>query len=91
MPCAGALAAAKRAGRDDSPAAAVTLAHAWAAAGDAGNARDPELLGTHRQLLAPALGHDQLPAPVRPSHLAAIPVIEPLTERSGRCCGMCRA
>ena len=33
-----ALAAARRVGRDDSPEATVTLAHAWAAAGDAENA-----------------------------------------------------
>jgi LuxR family maltose regulon positive regulatory protein len=41
-----ALAAAGRSGRDDSPEAAVTLAHAWAAAGDA---------NTARRALAPAL------------------------------------
>ena len=41
-----ALAAAERAGRDTSPEAAVTLAHAWAAAGDGENAR---------RALAPAL------------------------------------
>ena len=41
-----ALAAARRAGRDDSPEATVTLAHAWAAAGDAENAT---------RALAPAL------------------------------------
>ena len=41
-----ALAAARRAGRDTSPEAAVTLAHAWAAAGDGENAR---------RALAPAL------------------------------------
>ena len=41
-----ALAAAERAGRDTSPEAAVTLAHAWAAAGDTQNAR---------RVLAPAL------------------------------------
>ena len=44
-----ALAAAERAGRDTSPEAAVTLAHAWAAAGDAENAR---------RALAPALAAD---------------------------------
>jgi LuxR family maltose regulon positive regulatory protein len=41
-----ALAAAERAGRDDSPEVAVTLAHAWTAAGDRDNARralDPVL------------------------------------------------
>ena len=27
--------------------------------------RDPELAGPHRRLLAPALGHEQLPAPAR--------------------------
>ena len=44
-----ALAAAGRAGRDTSPEAAVTLAHAWAAAGDAENAR---------RALAPVLAAD---------------------------------
>jgi LuxR family maltose regulon positive regulatory protein len=39
--------------------------------------RDPELAETHRRLLAPALGHQQLPAPVR----APVLVVEPLTER----------
>ena len=44
-----ALAAAGRAGSDTSPDAAVTLAQAWAAAGDAGNAR---------RALAPVLADD---------------------------------
>ena len=39
--------------------------------------RDPELAETHRRLLAPALGHEQLPTPVRTPVL----VVEPLTER----------
>ncbi len=39
--------------------------------------RDPELAETHRRLLAPALGHEQLPTPVR----APVLVVEPLTER----------
>ncbi len=52
-----ALAAAERAGRDTSPEAAVTLAHAWAAAGDAENAR---------RALAPALAaHSAAPERVR--------------------------
>jgi LuxR family maltose regulon positive regulatory protein len=42
----GALAAAERAGRDTSPDAAVTLVHAWVAAGDSAKAR---------RALAPAL------------------------------------
>ena len=44
-----ALAAAGRAGRDNSPEAAVTLAHAWVAAGDAENAT---------RALAPVLAAD---------------------------------
>ena len=52
-----ALAAAERAGSDTSPEAAVTLAHAWAAAGDAENAR---------RALAPALAtHSEAPERVR--------------------------
>jgi LuxR family maltose regulon positive regulatory protein len=39
--------------------------------------RDPELAETHRRLLAPALGHEQLPRPVQ----APVLVVEPLTER----------
>ena len=147
-----ALAAAGQAGPGTSPEAAVTLAHAWAAAGDGDSAqhalapvltasgevpdrvrlqawltdarlayangdgargrrslasalrlaereqvrlpfviergwlgpvfrRDPELAGTHRSLLAPALGHEQLPAPGRPSDQAPVLMIEPLTDR----------
>jgi LuxR family maltose regulon positive regulatory protein len=147
-----ALAVADRVGRGTSPEAAVTLAHAWAAAGDGDNAqrvlapvlaadsgapdqvrlqawlvdarisyangdgargrrslasalrlaeheqlrlpfvvergwlgpvlrRDPELVGTHRRLLAPVLGREQLPAPVRASDQASVLLVEPLTER----------
>ena len=43
--------------------------------------RDPELADAHRRLLVPALGHDQLPAPVRAQAKAAVLVVEPLTER----------
>jgi LuxR family maltose regulon positive regulatory protein len=43
--------------------------------------RDPELAGSHRLLLAPALGHDQLPAPVGAASQPPVQVIEPLTER----------
>ena len=51
------LAAASRASGDDSPEAAVTLAHAWLAAGDVENAR---------RALAPALAvHDEMPERVR--------------------------
>jgi len=147
-----ALAAAGRAGRVNSPEAAVALARAWVAAGDAESATralapvlatgsgahervrlqawladaqlayhqgdrargrsslasalrlaepeqlrlpfviergwigpvlrsDPELARAHRRLLAPALGHDQLPAaPVVPDQ-APILAAEPLTER----------
>jgi LuxR family maltose regulon positive regulatory protein len=46
---AAALAAARRAGSDTSPEAAVALAYAWAAAGDSENAR---------RVLAPALATD---------------------------------
>ena len=52
-----ALAAAGRVGRGTSPEATVALAHAWAAAGDAGNAR---------RVLAPALAaHSGTPDRVR--------------------------
>jgi LuxR family transcriptional regulator, maltose regulon positive regulatory protein len=52
-----ALAAAERSGPLDSPEAAVTLAHAWAAAGDGGNAR---------RALDPVLAHhDEAPERVR--------------------------
>ena len=43
--------------------------------------RDPELADTHRCLLAPALRHDQLPAPVKAPDPAPILVVESLTER----------
>jgi len=43
--------------------------------------RDPELAHAHRGLLAPALRHDQLPAPQRAPNQAAILAAEPLTER----------
>jgi len=43
--------------------------------------RDPELANAHRGLLAPALGHDQLPAPQGAPEQAAILVVEPLTAR----------
>jgi LuxR family maltose regulon positive regulatory protein len=42
--------------------------------------RDPELAGTHRNLLAPALGHDQLPAPRTAPDQAPV-LVEPLTDR----------
>jgi LuxR family maltose regulon positive regulatory protein len=148
----GALTAAERAGRGTSLEATVTIAQAWAAAGDGGNAqralqpaltggsrvpdrirmqawlvnaqlsyasgnlahgrrslasalrlaepeqlrlpftvesnwlgpvlqRDPELVGPHRQLLAPALPHEQLPSTASPPDQAALLVVEPLTER----------
>ncbi|HYB15616.1 MAG TPA: LuxR C-terminal-related transcriptional regulator [Streptosporangiaceae bacterium] len=148
----GALTAAERAGRGTSLEATVTIAQAWAAAGDGDNAqralqpaltggsrvpdrirmqawlvdarlnyasgnqahgrrslasalrlaepeqlrlpftvesswlgpvlqRDPELTGPHRQLLAPALPHEQLPSTASPPDQAAILVVEPLTER----------
>jgi LuxR family maltose regulon positive regulatory protein len=147
-----ALAAAGRGSSGTSPEAAVTLAHAWAAAGDGKNARrvlasaladlggspdrvrlnawlvdarlhydrgdhargrrslatalrlaereqlrlpfalerswigpalrrDPDLARAHQGLLAPALGHDQLPGPQGAPEQAAILVIEPLTAR----------
>ena len=149
---AAALAAAERAGGQDSPEAAVTLAHAWIAAGDGDHARrvlapalaadggmpararvhawltdarlshasgdrargrrslasalrlaepeqlrlpfamhrgwlwpvlrrDPELARAHRGLLAPALGQEQLPAPVNVPDQAPVLMVEPLTER----------
>jgi LuxR family transcriptional regulator, maltose regulon positive regulatory protein len=148
----GALSAAERAGRGTSLEATVTLAQAWAAAGDGDNAqralqpalsggsrvpdrirmqawlvdarlsyasgnlahgrrslasalrlaeaeqlrlpftvesswlgqvlqRDPELTGPHRQLLAPALPHEQLPSTASPPDEASLLVVEPLTER----------
>ena len=43
--------------------------------------RDPELADIHRCLLAPALRHDQLPAPVKAPDPAPILVVESLTER----------
>jgi LuxR family maltose regulon positive regulatory protein len=43
--------------------------------------RDPELAGPHRQLLAPALPHEQLPSTASAPGQAAILVVEPLTER----------
>ena len=58
-----ALAAAKRAGSDSSPEAAAMLAHAWAAAGDAANAR---------RSLEPALAaHGAVPERVRLQALLA--------------------
>ena len=43
--------------------------------------RDPELAATHRSLLAPAVLHEQLPAPARAPDQAPVLVVEPLTER----------
>jgi LuxR family transcriptional regulator, maltose regulon positive regulatory protein len=43
--------------------------------------RDPELAGCHRQLLAPALGQDQLPAPLDTGGQPPVLIIEPLIER----------
>jgi LuxR family maltose regulon positive regulatory protein len=43
--------------------------------------RDPELASAHRSLLAPALGHDQLPGPRGAPERAAILVVEQLTAR----------
>jgi LuxR family transcriptional regulator, maltose regulon positive regulatory protein len=43
--------------------------------------RDPELADAHRRLLAPVVGHGQLPAPVTAKDLAPVLVVEPLTER----------
>jgi len=67
-----ALAAAKRAGPDSSPEAAVTLARSWAAAGDGDNAR---------RALAPVLAaHEGLPERVR---LQACLVAARLSYHSG--------
>jgi LuxR family transcriptional regulator, maltose regulon positive regulatory protein len=147
-----AVAAAERGGSGASPEAAVTLAQAWAAAGDTGQAqralvpaleadhpvpdrvrlqawlvdarlsytsddgargrrslasalrlaereqlrlpfaaergwlwpvlrRDPELAETHRRLLAPALGAEQLPALAKVADQVPVVLVEPLTER----------
>ena len=65
-----ALAAAKRADCDSSPEAAVTLAHAWVAAGDRANAR---------HALATVLTASSR-APQR-VHLQALLIVEPLTRR----------
>jgi len=43
--------------------------------------RDPELTHVHRSLLAPTLGHDQLPAQQDDPKQTAILPVEPLTER----------
>jgi LuxR family maltose regulon positive regulatory protein len=43
--------------------------------------RDPELADLHRRLLAPALGQDQLPAPVDTAGQPPVLIMEPLTER----------
>ncbi len=43
--------------------------------------RDPVLADSHRFLLAPALGHDQLPAPLAAAGVPLVLPIEPLTER----------
>jgi LuxR family transcriptional regulator, maltose regulon positive regulatory protein len=43
--------------------------------------RDRELVDAHRRLLAPILGHEQLPAPVTPRAPAPVLLVEPLTER----------
>jgi LuxR family transcriptional regulator, maltose regulon positive regulatory protein len=43
--------------------------------------REPELADSHRVLLAPALGQDQLPAPMGTSGRPSALIIEPLTER----------
>jgi LuxR family transcriptional regulator, maltose regulon positive regulatory protein len=43
--------------------------------------RDPELARAHRDLLAPTLRHDQLPAPQDAPEQAAVLVVEPLTAR----------
>ena len=42
---------------------------------------DPDLAGTHRYLLAAALPPEQLPVPPAVPEQAAIPMIEPLSER----------
>jgi LuxR family maltose regulon positive regulatory protein len=43
--------------------------------------RDPRLAETHRRLLAPIFGYDQIPAPAAPRDEAPVLVVEPLTER----------
>jgi LuxR family transcriptional regulator, maltose regulon positive regulatory protein len=43
--------------------------------------RDPELADSHRVLLAPALGQDQLPTPLGTAGQPSVLIIEPLTER----------
>ena len=43
--------------------------------------RNPELAGTHRRLLTPILGGDQLLAPAKAQDQAPALVVEPLTER----------
>ena len=43
--------------------------------------RDPELAQAHQYLLAPALGHKQLPGPARAPDQAPILLVEPLSER----------
>jgi LuxR family transcriptional regulator, maltose regulon positive regulatory protein len=43
--------------------------------------RDPELAETHRHLLAPALGPEQLPAQAKVPDQALVVLVEPLTER----------
>jgi LuxR family maltose regulon positive regulatory protein len=43
--------------------------------------RDPELAGSHRRLLEPALGTGQLPAPAPARDQEPVLIIEPLTER----------
>jgi LuxR family transcriptional regulator, maltose regulon positive regulatory protein len=43
--------------------------------------RDPELAESHRRLLAPALGPEQLPAPAKVPDQAPVVLVEPLTER----------
>ncbi len=43
--------------------------------------RDPDLAQAHQYLLAPALGHKQLPGPARAPDQAPILVVEPLSER----------
>jgi LuxR family maltose regulon positive regulatory protein len=42
---------------------------------------DPELAAAHRRVLAPALGHEQLPPPGRAPDQATVLVVEQLTER----------
>ena len=43
--------------------------------------RDPRLAETHRRLLAPIFGYDQVPAPAAPRDEALVLVVEPLTGR----------